>query len=117
MPDQGRHDHLAHRVVTWFQTSTRTMLKRIAAELTRAFSGPPPDSTAAGSYELRGLRVVVENTRPDIGTADVLERLDEALALIEQYAPSRFRHLQRDVGRSPWCASPVVGRTFPMIVS
>ena len=46
---------------------------------------------------MRGFRVVVENTRPDIATADVLERLDEALGLIERYQPIRFRHLQRDL--------------------
>jgi hypothetical protein len=46
---------------------------------------------------VRGIQVVVENTRPDIATADVLARLDEALALIERYQPWRFRHLQRDL--------------------
>ena len=46
---------------------------------------------------LRGVRVQVENTRPDIETAAVLERLDEALGLIERYQPWRLRHIQRDV--------------------
>jgi hypothetical protein len=46
---------------------------------------------------LRGIPVVVDNTRPDIATADVLARLDEALALIERYQSWRFRHLQRDL--------------------
>jgi len=41
--------------------------------------------------------VSVENTRPDIATADVLARLDEALALIERYQPWRLRHLRRDL--------------------
>ena len=50
-------------------------------------------------HQLRGFRVVVENSRPDIRTSDVLERLDDALALIERYQPWRFRHLQRDVNR------------------
>lgn len=53
---------------------------------------------AAGEGDtLHGLRVVVENTRPDIATADVLQRLDEALALVERYQPWRLAHLQRDV--------------------
>ena len=46
---------------------------------------------------MRAFRVIVENTRADIATADVLERLDDALALIEAWAPVRFRHLQRDL--------------------
>ena len=50
-------------------------------------------------HSLRGFRVVVENSRPDIATADVLERLDDALGLIERYQPWRFRHLRRDVNR------------------
>jgi hypothetical protein len=46
---------------------------------------------------IRGVPVEVENTRPDIATADVLERLDEALGLIEQYQPWRLAHLRRDI--------------------
>ena len=48
-------------------------------------------------YEVRGFRVVVENTRADIQTADVLARLDDALGLIERYQPWRLRHLKRDL--------------------
>jgi hypothetical protein len=48
-------------------------------------------------YEVRGFTVAVENTRADIRTEDVLERLDEALGLIEDAQPWRFRHLQRDL--------------------
>jgi len=51
----------------------------------------------SGVHELRGIRVVVENTRPDIATRDVLARLDEALALIERHQPWRLRHLRRDL--------------------
>lgn len=46
---------------------------------------------------IRGVPVTVDNTRPDIATEDVLSRLDEALALIEQYQPWRLAHLQRDI--------------------
>jgi hypothetical protein len=42
---------------------------------------------------------VVENTRPDVVTEDVLHRLDEALGLIERYAPHHFRRLKRDFSR------------------
>lgn len=47
-------------------------------------------------HDLLGLPVVVNNTRPDIRTADVLARLDRCLALIRDYTPHYFRHLQRD---------------------
>lgn len=49
--------------------------------------------------QVRGFRAVVENTRPDIATAEVLHRFDEALALIEQYQPWRLRHLRRDLAQ------------------
>lgn len=48
-------------------------------------------------HHLRGFRVVVENTRPDIATPDVLSRLDDSLALVERYQPWRLRHLRRDL--------------------
>ena len=48
-------------------------------------------------YVVRGIRVELTNTRPDIAAAAVLERLDEALALIERYQPIRFAHLRRDI--------------------
>lgn len=48
-------------------------------------------------HELRGFRVLVENSRPDIATADVLQRLDEALELIERHQPWRLAHLRRDL--------------------
>jgi hypothetical protein len=56
-------------------------------------SGAQP---APSRYEVRGISVVVDNTRPDIDTADVLARLDRTLALIEKYVPHHFRHLKRD---------------------
>ena len=47
-------------------------------------------------YEVLGIPVVVENTRPDIDTRDVIARLERTLAMIQQYVPHHFRHLQRD---------------------
>jgi hypothetical protein len=49
------------------------------------------------SFELHGVPISVENTRPDIATADVIARLDEALGLIEKYQPWRLQHLRRDL--------------------
>jgi hypothetical protein len=69
--------------------------------LAALFSAP---ATAAGTRApvtvrttLHGVRVEVINTRADITTADVLARLDEALALIATYQPWRLAHLQRDI--------------------
>jgi hypothetical protein len=65
------------------------------AEILRLLSGKPAPNTVS-RHELRGIPVVVNNTRPDIDTADVLDRLDRTLALIERYVPHHFRHLKRD---------------------
>jgi hypothetical protein len=47
-------------------------------------------------HSVHGIPVLVNNTRPDIDTNEVLARLDRTLALIEQYVPHHFRHLKRD---------------------
>ena len=57
--------------------------------------------------------VVVENTRPDIATSDVLERLDEALGLIARYQPWRLRHLQRDLDAIHVVRFPCRGAWIP----
>ncbi len=63
--------------------------------------------------QMRGLTVVVDNTRPDIATADVLQRLDEALALIERHQPWRLRHLRRDLAHIRVMRFPTRGAYFP----
>ncbi|HMC56710.1 MAG TPA: hypothetical protein VKH19_16145 [Gemmatimonadaceae bacterium] len=50
-----------------------------------------------GIYSLRGFTVTVDNTRPDIETSAVLQRLDASLALIEQHQRWRLKHLRRDL--------------------
>lgn len=64
-------------------------------------------------YELHGFRVVVQNSRPDIATADVLERLSEALELIERYQPWRLVHLRRDLNEFLIVRYPCRGAFFP----
>jgi hypothetical protein len=64
-------------------------------------------------HRLRGLRIVVDNSRLDIESADVLGRLDDALALIERYEPKRFRHLQRDLQQILVARYPCRGAYFP----
>lgn len=64
-------------------------------------------------HVVRGVPVLVENSRPDIETSAVLQRLDEALALIEQYQPWRLRHLQRDVRHIHVVRFPCRGAYIP----
>jgi hypothetical protein len=65
------------------------------------------------TYEVHGFPVGVDNTRPDINTDDVVTRLDEALALIEQYQPWRFHHMRRDFGHFVIVRYPCRGAYFP----
>jgi hypothetical protein len=65
-------------------------------------------------HEIRGFEVIVENTRPDISTEQVLHRLDESLALIERYQPWRLAHLQRDLLRIKVARFPCRGAYFPL---
>ena len=46
---------------------------------------------------IRGVAVTVLNTRADIETSRVFERLDGALGVIERYQPHRLRRFRRDV--------------------
>ena len=46
---------------------------------------------------VHGIPVRVDNTRPDIDTAQSLARVSAALDLIARYAPRRYRRLRRDV--------------------
>ena len=55
---------------------------------------------------IRGVSIAVFNTRPDIETSRVFERLDGALGVIERYQPHRLRRFRRDV-------AGIVVRRFP----
>lgn len=66
-----------------------------------------------GVHQLRGFTVVVDNTRPDIATADVLERLSESIDLIENHQPWRLRHLRRDLKQFRVVRYPCRGAYFP----
>ena len=70
-------------------------------------------SSGTERHVVRGFQVVVENTRPDIQTRAVLERLDEALALIDAWQPWRLRHMRRDVSRFWVVRYPCRGAYFP----
>lgn len=64
----------------------------------REVTGPDRDALERLTERrtLRGIPTTVVNTRPDIVTAQVFERLDAALGLIERHTPHYFRHLRRD---------------------
>jgi hypothetical protein len=57
--------------------------------------------------------VELQNGRPDIDDAVVIERLREALTLIARYAPERLRHMQRDVRAIRVIRFPTRGAYFP----
>src|SRR5947199_8803152 len=78
-----------------------------------AFLRPDGEQGSAELHDVRGFRVVVENSRPDIETAVVLGRLDEALALIERYQPWRLAHLRRDLSQFWIVRYPCRGAFFP----
>jgi hypothetical protein len=46
---------------------------------------------------IRGVRITVVNSRPDIDTERVFEKLDGALGVIERYQPHRLRRFRHDV--------------------
>lgn len=59
--------------------------------------GSPPTDPALERFVVHGLPVRVFNARPDIRTADVIERLTAALDLVARYAPARYRRLRQDL--------------------
>jgi hypothetical protein len=73
------------------------MLTSLLARL--GFGQPQTPALAPVIEQQRVLGVSVElvNSRADISSAAVLERLEEALAMIGRYQPWRLRHLQQDV--------------------
>jgi hypothetical protein len=70
-------------------------LRGMLSELLKLFQ-VRNDAPRITEHSVRGIPVLVDNTRPDIDTNEVLARLDRTLALIAQYVPHHFRHLERD---------------------
>jgi hypothetical protein len=48
-------------------------------------------------HVVHGLPVRILNTRPDIRTPEVVQRLTAALDLVARYAPARYRRLRQDL--------------------
>ena len=55
----------------------------------------------------------VDNTRPDIATKQVVDRLDDALHLIERYQPWRLKHLRQDLKQILVARFPCRGAYIP----
>ena len=72
------------------------MVRRFLGELLGHFAGRA-ESPPVEHHVVHGLPVRVVNSRPDIRTAEVLERLTAALDLVAQYAPARYRRLRQDL--------------------
>jgi hypothetical protein len=65
-------------------------------------------------YEVHGLPVRVLNTRPDIQTDQVVQRLTAALDLIATYAPRCYRRLRTDLAGFVVERFACRGAFFPM---
>lgn len=92
--------------------SQQSMIER----LLKWIAGPADIGSLGGNaetHEVRGFRVLVENSRPDISTDEVLARLHDSLALIERYQPWRLRHLERDLKQFLVARFPCRGAYFP----
>jgi hypothetical protein len=71
------------------------------------------ESLIAERRQIHGMPVRIINTRQDISTAQVIERLTGALELILTYSPRRFHRLQRDLGGMVVRRFPCRGAFFP----
>ncbi len=65
------------------------------AEILRFLNGRR-GTNKVSRHDVRGIPVVIDNTRPDIDTTEVVARLERTLELIERFVPHHFRHLKRD---------------------
>jgi hypothetical protein len=64
-------------------------------------------------HTLHSLPVTVANTEPGIDTGEVIQRLDQALGLLQRYVPHRYRRMQRDVHQLVVQRFPCRGAYFP----
>jgi hypothetical protein len=72
------------------------MIRRFLAQLSKRLGGRDAGPSAEQRV-VHGIPVRVVNTRPDIQSGQVIQRLSAALDLIATYAPSRYRRLRQDL--------------------
>jgi hypothetical protein len=71
------------------------------------------EEAKVSEHRVREFAVRVVNSRPDIATPHVLSRLAQALDLIADYAPRRYRRMQRDLAGIVVQRFPCRGAFFP----
>jgi hypothetical protein len=71
------------------------MIRRLLDHLSRRLT-EPGEILPVEERVVHGLPVRIMNTRPEIQTDQVIERLTGALDLIATYAPARYRRLRKD---------------------
>jgi hypothetical protein len=71
------------------------MIRRFLGQLSERLKGRG-EMPLAEQRVVHGLPVRIVNTRPDIQTDQVIQRLAAALDLIATYAPGRYRRLRKD---------------------
>ena len=84
------------------------LLERWRVEAMRALQG-----WATEKRVIRGIPVMLVNTRPDIDSKIVFERLDTALALIERYQANTFAQIRQDFTRINVARFPCRAAFFP----
>ena len=90
------------------------MFRELMRRVERFIGTTPADAGGEPElHEVRGFDVVVENSRPDVATADVLARLGEAIDLIARYQPWRLAHLRRDLDKFWVVRYPCRGAYLP----
>ncbi len=88
-------------------------LQRGFANRVRAWADRVGGGSIPVEYVVRGFAVDIVNSRSDISTAEVMERLDEALGLIEHHTPHYFRHMRHDFARILVRRYPCRGAFYP----
>jgi hypothetical protein len=88
------------------------MLDRLRTRLGDLIHGRRPEGSVH-QRTMHGLPVTILNTRPDISTDSVFDRLDLALQVIRDHAPRRYRRLQADVREMIVQRFPCRGAFFP----
>jgi hypothetical protein len=71
------------------------------------------ESLLTQRHRIHGLPIRLINTRRDISSSQVLERLTQALDLIATHAPRRFRRMQQDLAGLVVRRFPCRGAFFP----
>jgi hypothetical protein len=87
--------------------------RSIGREMLGELLGRLGDELRTERHTLHGFPVRIINTRADISTPQVVQRLTEALDLIARYAPRKFSRMHRDLSGFVVRRFPCRGAFFP----